>query len=151
MSHAAAASLPLRDEGRQLVGRFPGVPGDVLAVSVRAPTPLLRLPLRIAGLLAPLLVVGFVGWLSGRLAARIGKGAGVAFLGSLLGGFVGAALFFGLTATANDLGDSSAFGYGRMIGLLLLGAPLAFLVGTALAQSVAMRTLRRHRAHTQRV
>jgi len=38
-----------------------------------------------------------------------------------------------------------------MIGLLLLGAPLAFLVGTALAQAVAVRTIRRSRARAARV
>ncbi len=35
----AAASVPLRRDGDALVGRFPGVPGDVLALSVRAPSP----------------------------------------------------------------------------------------------------------------
>lgn len=35
----AAASLPLRRDGDTLVGRFPGVPGDVLAISARAPSP----------------------------------------------------------------------------------------------------------------
>ena len=149
----AATSLPLRHEpagrrsqGRQLVGRFPGVPGDVLAVSARAPAPTFGGPLRAAGLVVPLLVLGFFGYVAGRLAARDGRTARATLPASVLGGVVAAVAFVAITATANDLGDSAVYGYQRLLGLMTVGGPLAIVVGSALAYAVAVWTLRRHRA-----
>lgn len=142
----AAASLPLRREGDRLVGRFPGVPGDVLAVSVRAPAPAGRVPLRLGAALGALLVVGFAGWIGGRLVARSGRSAWWALPASFLGGVGAAALLVALVGVADDLGDSSAYGYGTLMGMIFLGGPLALVVGTALAQAVAWWTARRLRA-----
>lgn len=142
----AAASLPLRREGDRLVGRFSGVPGDVLAVSVRAPAPAGRFPLRLGAFAGALVIVSFAGWIGGRLVARAGRSAGWALPASLLGGVGAAALLVGLVGTADDLGDSAAFGYGSIMGLIFVGGPLALVIGTGLAQIVAWWTARRLRA-----
>ena len=138
-----AASLPLRRDGDRLVGRFAGVPGDVLAVSLRAPTPAGRVPLRLGAGLAALLVVLFAGWLGGRVVARAGRSAWWAFPASLLGGVCAAALLVALVGTADDLGDSAAYGYGTVMRMVFVGGPIAVVLGTALAQLVAWRTARR--------
>ncbi|WP_420454953.1 hypothetical protein [Rubrivirga sp.] len=137
-----AASLPLRREGDALVGRFRGVPGDVLAVSARAPAPALRVPLRVAGVVAGLIVAVFFGFVSGRLAARAGKSAWRALPGSVLGGIVGGVAFAAIVMTADDLGDSIAYGYRTLLGMMLVAGPLAVLVGSALAQAVAVWRVR---------
>lgn len=142
----AAASLPLRREGARLVGRFAGVPGDVLAVSVRAPAPAGRLPLRLGAVLGALAVVAFAGWVGGRLVARAGRAVRWALPASLLGGVVAAALLVAGLGIADDLGDSAAFGYGTVVGMALVGGPLAVVGGTALAQIVAWWTVRRAHA-----
>lgn len=140
----AAASLPLRREGGALVGQFAGVPGDVLTVSARAAAPVGRLPLRIAAFLSALALFGLAGWIGGRWTAARGRPARWALASSFLGGVAGAAAFTALTLTADGLGDSSAFGYGAAIlGVLVVG-PLAVVLGTALAQTVAVRTHRRY-------
>ena len=128
----AAASLPLRREGDALVGRFDRVPGDVLAVSLRAPAPALRWPLRAAGVAVALLAVGFVGVVSGRLAARAGRGVGAAWPGAVLGGVLAAAAVVAFVGVADDLGDSAAHGYGSMTTLVFVVGP-AVLVGGGLA------------------
>ncbi len=137
-----AASLPLRRQGGALVGRFRGVPGDVLAVSARAPAPALRVPLRVAGVVVGLVVVVFFGFVSGRLAARAGKSAWRALPGSVLGGIVGGVAFAAIVMTADDLGDSAAHGYRTLLGMMFLGGPLAIVVGSALAQAVAVWRIR---------
>ena len=140
-----ATSLPLRRDGDRLVGRFPGVPGDVLAVSARAPTPTLRTPLRLLTVAVAALLVVFVGVVSGALAARAGRSAWAALPGALLAGVLAAAaLVIGL-ATADDLGDSSAHGYGTLLGMIFVGGPLAVVGGAALAQGLAWWTVRRGR------
>lgn len=139
----AAASLPLRRAGGRLEGRFRGVPGDVLAVSVRAPAPALRLPLRVAGFLTAFVIVGFFGVVSGKLAKRSGRGVWWALPGTALGGIVAGVALVALVATADDLGDSAAYGYGTILGLMFFGGPLAILVGAALTQAVAVWTHRR--------
>lgn len=139
----AAASLPLRREGDALVGQFRGVPGDVLTVSARAPTPVGRLPLRIAAFLTALAVFGFFGWVGGLWTASRDRAAWWALSASFLGGVAGAAAFVALTLTADGLGDSAAFGYGTaIVGVMIVG-PLAVVLGTALAQAVAVRVHRR--------
>ena len=138
-----AASLPMRRSAGRLDGRFRGVPGDVLAVSARAPAPALRLPLRVLGVLAALAVVVFFGFVAGRLAGRAGRTAWAALPGAVLGGILGAVVLVAVVATADDLGDSAAFGYGTLLGLAFAGGPLAAVVGTALAQAVAVWAHRR--------
>ncbi len=133
-----AASLPLRAEAGALAGRFRGVPGDVLAVSARAPAPALRVPLRVAGVVVGLVVVAFFGFLSGRLAARAGRSAWSALPGSVLGGVVGGIAFAALVMTADDLGDSTAHGYGTVLAMMFYLGPTAIAVGAALAQAVAV-------------
>ena len=134
----AAASLPLRRDGDVLIGRFPGVPGDVLALSVRAPSPPLRLPLRLAGVLAALGIVAFVGAVAGRLAARSGRRARAVLPVSVLAGALAAAALVALVSVADDLGDSAAHGYGTVMTMIFVVGPLAFVVGAALAQAVAV-------------
>lgn len=138
----AAASLPLRREGDRLVGRFRGVPGDVLALSARAPAPSMRWPLRVAGGLVALAIVGFVGVVSGRLAARAGRGARAALPGAILGGVVAAAAFVAIVGTADDLGDSAAYGYGTILGLMFVWGPAVLVLGIVLTQVIAARALR---------
>ena len=142
----AKASVPLRREGSRLVGRFSGVPGDVLAVSTRAPAPALVGPLKALALGLPVVWVLLVGWVSGRLVARTSRGAPLALPGALIGGVLAAASFVGFWATAHDLGDSSAYGYGAMLGAVLVLGPVVLLGGIALTQAVAWATLRRSRA-----
>lgn len=141
----AAASLPLRREGRRLVGRFAGVPGDVLAVSVRAPAPTGRLPFRLGAVLGALAVVGFVGYVAGRLVARGGRSVWWALPASLVAGVCAAALLVALFGIADDLGDSQAYGYRTVMSMVFVGGPLAVVGGTALAQVVAWGTARRLR------
>ena len=144
----AAASLPLRREGDALVGRFPGVPGDVLALSVRAPSPPLRVPFRIAGVLVALVIVVFVGLVAGRLAARHGRRARAALPVSVLAGAVAAAALVALVGTADDLGDSAAYGYGSVMSLIFVVGPLAVVIGAAVAQAVAAWAVRRWSAES---
>ncbi len=141
----AATTLPLRRDGDRLIGRFGSVPGDVLAISARAPTPAGRLPLRVAGMLGGLVVVLFVGWIGGRLVARGGWSLRWTLPASFLAGVFGAAVFVALTATADDLGDSAAFGYESVLRLVFVGGPLAILLGGALAYMTAAWTARRER------
>ena len=141
----AAASLPMRRDGDTLVGRYPGVPGDVLSVSVRAPSPALRIPFRVAGVLAALVVVGFVGVVAGRLVARSGRRARAALPASVLAGVLGGVTLVAFVGIGEDLGDSSAYGYGAIQRLLFVGGPLAMAVGTGLAQSLATWAARRWR------
>ena len=141
----AATSLPLRREADRLVGRFDGVPGDLLAVSVRAPAPALHWPFRIAGGLGALVVAGFLGWLAGLWVARAGKTTRAAFPVALLAGVAAAAALIIGVGTADSLGDSSAYGYGTALGLLFVVGPLAIVAGAALAQAVAVVTARRAR------
>ena len=141
-----AASLPMRAEGDGLVGRFAGVPGDVLAVSARAPAPALRLPFWIAGALAALVVVGFVGFVAGRLVARSGRGRWAALPASVLGGVLAAVVLVALVGTGSDLGDSAAYGYGMILRLMFVVGPVALVAGAVLTQAVAMWTARRGRA-----
>ena len=140
-----AASLPMRAEGDRLVGRFAGVPGDVLAVSARAPAPALRLPFWITGVLAALAVAVFVGYVAGRLTARSGRRAWSALPVSVLGGVVAAVVLVIFVSTGGDLGDSSAYGYGLVLRMMYVGGPLALVVGTALTQAVAAWTVRQRR------
>ena len=143
-----ATSLPLRagpGGASHRVGRFSGVPGDVLAVSARAPAPALRVPFWIAGALAALAVVGFVGVVAGRLVARSGRRWWAAVPAALLGGVVAAVVLVALVSTGGDLGDSDAYGYSLVLRMMYVGGPLAIGVGTALTLAVAAWTARRRR------
>ncbi len=148
----AAASLPMRaetaadGEGQRLVGRFAGVPGDVLAVSVRAPAPVLRVPFWIAGALAALVVVGFVGFVAGRLVAQSGRRLGAAVPGAVLGGVIAAVLMVVLVSIGADQGDSGAYGYGLVVQMMTVVGPLAIVACAALTLAVAAVTARRWRA-----
>ena len=146
----AAASLPMRTEAAdgssRLVGRFAGVPGDVLSVSARAPAPALRVPFWVAGALAALAVVGFVGFVAGRLVAQSGRRLRSALLGAVLGGVIAAVVLVVLVSIGADLGDSSAYGYGLVVWMMTVAGPLAIVVGTALTMVVAAVTARRWRA-----
>ena len=142
----AAASLPLRREGDALVGRFPGVPGDVLAVSARAPVPRYQWPLRVAGGAVALALIGFVGAVAGRVIARTGRRARAALPVAVLGGVLAAVAIVALAGVADDLGDSSAYGYGSILRLVTVVGPLAIVVGAALTQAVAVWAARRWRA-----
>ena len=141
----AATSLPLRRDGDVLVGRFPGVPGDVLAISARAPSPPLRIPFKIAAVLAALLVVGFVGVVTGRLLARSERKARVALPVSVLAGATSAIALVALWGIADDLGDSSAHGYGAVMLLMFLVGPLALTGGTILTQAIVVWAIKRWR------
>ena len=140
----AAASLPLRREGGRLVGRFPGVPADVLAVSVRAPAPTARGPLRAAGWLTALLVVVGAGYVLGRLAAQSGRRGWATLPGAGLAGVVATVAWVILLSVADDLGDSDAFGYATARQLIFVAGPVALVATTALAQLVALVTRRRY-------
>ena len=141
-----AASLPMRPaQGGGLVGRFAGVPGDVLAVSARAPEPALRVPFRVAGGLVALLVVGFVGVVTGRLVARARRPVRAAWPGALLGGVVAAVALVALVSTGDDLGDSAAYGYRTVVAMVTVVGPLAVALGVALTFLVAAWAARRWR------
>lgn len=141
----AATTLPLRREGDTLTGRFRGVPGDVLAVSARAPISPLRRPLQVLGVLAWALIVAFFGIVSGRLAARSGRRARAALPGAILGGLIAAVVFVIVQLLAVDTGDSGPTGYGLALSLMLIGTPVAFVVGAVLAQGAAVWSHRRRR------
>ena len=145
-----AASLPLRADGDRLVGRFAGVPGDVLAVSARAPAPALRVPFWAAGALAALAVVGFAGFVAGRLVAQSGRRVWAALPASVLGGVVAAVALVALVSVGGDLGDSDAYGYGLVVRMMTVVGPLALVAGTALTLAVAAWTARRWRPGARR-
>lgn len=131
-----ATSLPLRREGDVLMGRFRGVPGDVLAISARAPVPTLRRPVQIAGVLAWALIAGFGGIVSGRLAVRSGKTARAALPGAIFSGLIAAIVFVVFQLIAVDMGSSSS--YGGAVSIMMVGGPLAFVAGIAAAQLAAL-------------
>ncbi|WP_424522035.1 hypothetical protein [Rubrivirga sp.] len=141
-----ATSLPLRREGDVLIGRFGGVPGDVLAISARAPASPLRGPVRASSYLAWLVVVGLMGLIAGRLAGQAGKRLWAALPGAIFGGLIAAVVFVILQLVALDLGSSSA-GYGSAI-TVMMGGPLAFVLGIGAAQLVAAWAHRRWRPAT---
>ena len=144
-----AASLPLRpgpDGPHQLAGRFAGVPGDVLAVSVRAPAPALRVPLWVAGGLVALVIVGFAGFVAGRLVAQSDRRWWAAAPASVLAGIVAAVALTVLVGIGGDLGDSDAYGYGLVVRMMTVVGPLALVVGAALTLAVAAWTARRRRS-----
>ena len=144
----AAASLPLRREaagGTRLVGRFAGVPGDVLAVSARAPEPPLRRVLHGLAFAAALAVAGVFGALGGVAVARRGARVAWALPVSLLGGVGAAAAFVALRSVADGLGDSEALGYGAMILNVVVLGPAVIVLGTLVAQVVAGIVARRVR------
>ena len=146
----AAASLPLRREadaggGARLVGRVAGVPGDVLAVSVRAPEPPLRRVLHGLAFVAALAVAGVFGALGGIAVARRGAWTAWALPVSLLGGVGAAAAFVSLRSVADGLGDSDALGYGAMILNVVVLGPAVIVLGTLVAQAVAGIVARRVR------
>ena len=80
-----ASTLPLRTaadpDGVRAVGRFAGVPGDVLALSVRAPEPAGRRPLHALAFLAALVVAAVFGALGGVAVGRSGTHAAVGAAG----------------------------------------------------------------------
>ncbi|HEX8299089.1 MAG TPA: hypothetical protein VF594_07995, partial [Rubricoccaceae bacterium] len=144
-----AASLPLRDEpdaeGERLVGRFAGLPGDVLAVSTRAPEPAGRRLLHGLAFLTALVVAVVFGALGGIAVGRAGRRAAWALPVSLLGGVAAAAALVALRSMADGLGDSAALANHTLkVNVLLLG-PAVLLLGTAVAQTVAARVARRVR------
>ena len=132
-----ATSLPLREEAGALTGRFRGVPGDILAVSVRAPAPVLTVPFRIAALVVPMVVLLFVGFLAGRVVARTERSHWAALPASLLAAVVATVARVALVATAADLGDSAAHSYGALMGGIFFAGPLTLAGGLAIAQAVA--------------
>lgn len=139
----AAASLPLRREGHALVATFAGVPGDVLAVSARAPAPAGRRPIRAGGFALALGLCVLAGWLGGTVTARRGRSVRWAWLVSLAGAAAATALLLAATSWAASLGDSEVYVRGQVFTALIYLAPLALVVGTLLAQTVAVRTHRR--------
>jgi hypothetical protein len=139
----AAASLPLRADGDALVGRFQGVPGDVLAVSARAPLPAGRVPLRLASYGAALLICALAGWVGGRLLRQSGRRTAWALPLSFLGGVLAAVALVALRGIADDLGDSSSFALRSVTSGVMVVGPVTALVGTVLAQSLAARLARR--------
>ena len=144
----AAASLPLRAEtagGSRLVGRFAGVPGDVLAVSVRAPAPAGRRLLHGLAFVAAVAVTGVFGALGGLAVGRRGARAAWALPVSLLGGVSAAAALVALRSIADGLGDSDALGYGSMMLSVVVLGPAVIALGTAFAQTVAVAVARRVR------
>ncbi|MEM0963207.1 MAG: hypothetical protein AAGK21_11805 [Bacteroidota bacterium] len=141
-----ATSLPLRADGDALVGRFPGVPGDVLAISARAPAPTLAVPLRLLAVLVPVVFIAFVGIVAGRLAAGSGKPVWSAAPGALIGGVMAAAAFVVLSGVAADLGDSSAHGYSAIVSLVMLWGPVVLVAATLLTFGVAALVRRQRRA-----
>ena len=146
----AAASLPLRravdaDGGARLVGRFAGLPGDVLAVSARAPEPPLRRVLHGLAFVAALAVAGVFGALGGVAVARRGARTAWALPVSLLGGVGAAAALVALRSIADGLGDSNALGYGAMIVNVVVLGPAVVVLGTLVAQVVAGIVARRVR------
>ena len=151
-----AASLPLRaepdttsaDGGERLVGRFASLPGDVLAVSVRAPEPAGRRLLHGLAFLAAFVVAGVFGALGGIAVGRTGRRAAWALPVSFLGGVSAAAALLALRSIADGLGDSHALGYGSMMVNVLVLGPAVLLLGTAVAQTVAARVARRVRPET---
>ncbi len=132
-----AASLPLRRDGGVLTATFAGVPGDVLTVSARAPKPRGRTALRLLGFALALLFCLGAGALGGRVTRQRGRPVALAWPASFAGGVAGAAALVWLSAAADALGDSTAFGSGRALVSLLVVGPLAVVLGTLLAQSVA--------------
>ncbi len=147
-----AASLPLRREPAasdtaavRLVGRFGQLPGDVLAVSARAPAPVWRRPLHALAFGVAFVVAAIFGVLGGIAVGRRGTKAAWALPVSLLGGVSAAAALVLLRSIADSLGDSSALGYGSIMGSIFLLGPAMLLLGTAVAQTVAAATARRTR------
>ncbi|HEX9951802.1 MAG TPA: hypothetical protein VGB53_08545 [Rubricoccaceae bacterium] len=144
-----SASLPLRAEpdaeGERLVGRFAGLPGDVLAVSARAPEPAGRRLLHGLAFLAALVVTAVFGALGGIAVGRLRRRAAWALPVSFLGGVSAAAALLALRSIADGLGDSAALGYGSMMVNVFVLGPAVLLLGTAIAQTVAARVARRVR------
>ena len=142
----AATTLPLQRRGATLVGRFGSLPGDVLAVSARAPVPALYVPLRMAAYGVAMLIVLFVGYVSGRLIGPSGRRVWAALPGAFVGGVLAAASVVALTGVASDLGDSAAFGYGTVTGLIFVVGPIALVAGAAATLAVASVVARRYRS-----
>lgn len=134
-----AASLPLRREGGVLTATFAGVPGDVLAVSARAPRPRGRTALRLLGVALAIGFCAVAGALGGHVTRQRSRPVTLAWPASFAGGVAGAAALVWLSAAADRLGDSAAFGLERIPTLLLAVGPLAVVLGTLLAQTVARR------------
>ena len=118
----------------------------MLAVSARAPAPRGVLPIRAGGFALALGLCWLAGWLGGTVTARRGASVRWAWPVSAAGAAAGAALLTAATLWASGLSDSSAYGYGRAMTALFVVAPLALVVGTLLAQTVARRVHRRVRA-----
>ena len=146
-----ATSLPMRrapgGEGapgaERAVARFAGVPGDVLAVSVRAPEPGGRRALHAFAFAFAALVAGVFGALGGLAAARLGRPARWALPASLLGGVAAAATLLALRAVADGLGDSDAVGVSSLVASVSVLGPAVLVLGAALAQAVAAAVARR--------
>ncbi len=145
-----AASLPLRREPAasdtaavRLVGRFGQLPGDVLAVSARAPAPVWRRPLHALAFLVAFAIAAIFGVLGGIAIGRRGAKAAWALPVSLLGGVSAAAALVMLRSAADGLGDSSAMGYGSIMTSIFFLGPAMLLLGTAVAQTIAAATARR--------
>ncbi len=145
-----AASLPLRREPAasdtaavRLVGRFGHLPGDVLAVSARAPASAWRRPLHALAFGVAFAIAAIFGVLGGIAVGRRGVKAAWALPVSLLGGVSAAAALVMLRSAADSLGDSSAMGYGSIMTSIFVLGPAMLLLGTAVAQTVAAATARR--------
>ena len=134
----AAASLPLRDDGGgRLVGRFAGVPGDVLAVAVRAPRPAGRRVLHGLAFLAAVVVAAAFGALGGIAVGRRGaRGRRGRCRSRCSAASPPPPRLVVLRSIADGLGDSVAIGYGAMMTNILILGPATLALGTALAQTV---------------
>ncbi len=144
-----ATSIPVRPDGagdgggERYTARFAGLPGDILTVAARAPEPAGRRLLHGLAFLAALVVAGVLGALGGVAVGRTGRAARWALPASLLGGVGAAASLIVVRSIADGLGDSVALGYGAMITNVVVLGPAVLLLGTAVAQLVAVRVARR--------